>query len=112
MLCQELILVKVSPKLCAGAKHTDLVNRFLGEELLEDSIGNLEKPVDLYYVDLSEPLRIVVLHYLHEVSHELQVLVSSSHPCTINHHHELTVSHSIEVKIRNYSKDLRRALSS
>ena len=112
MLWQKLILLEVSPKLCAGAKHPDLVHRFLGEELLEDSIGNLEKPVDLYDVDLSEPLRVVVLNDLHEVSHELQVLVSSSHPRTINHHHELTVSHSIEDKIRNYSEDLRRALSS
>ena len=111
MLWQELILLEVSPELGAGTKHTDLVHRFLGEELLEDSISNLEKPVDLYDVDLSEPLRVVVLYDLHEVSHELEVLVCSSHPSSINHHHELTVPHSIKVKNRNYSEDLRRALS-
>jgi hypothetical protein len=78
--------------------------------LLEDGIGNLEKPVDLYYVDLSEALRVVVLYDLHEMSHELQVLVGSSHPSTVNHHHELSVSHSIEDK--KDDKLLRRSAES
>jgi hypothetical protein len=95
MLWQELVLLKVSSKLCAGAEHSYLVQRFLGKELLQDGIGNLEKPVDLYDVDLCEPLWVVVLHYLYEVSHEHQVLVSSSHPRTVHNHHELSVPHSI-----------------
>jgi hypothetical protein len=95
MLWQELVLIKVSNKLCAGAEHSYLVQRILGKELLQDGIGNLEKPVYMYDVDLCKPLWVVVLHYLCEVSHENQVLVSSSHPSTVHNHHELSVPHSI-----------------
>ena len=92
MVWEQLVFVKVGRKFCASPKHLDLVHSFLREELLDDRVGYLKEPVDLNDEYLTQPFRIIVLYDLDKVGHELQVLVSSSHPGSVKHHHESTVT--------------------
>ena len=77
MFLHKLILVEVLLELGTGVKQLNLLVGSLGHEVLDDGEADLEQPAQLNDADHSHALRVVVLGDMHEVLHELQVLVRS-----------------------------------